>query len=130
MSHAILIFEEVSVSAKNHKVFTVDKLHVRSGNDNNGSFCWRNLREHKVGEGDGTDGELWVGPSVLRGHRADDPQAPDHYRRPHAQVQVAARKYLQLCIFSTKYLGGYIFHEVLRWLPTLNIDVSFYDKPR
>lgn len=120
MSHAIVIFEEVSVSTKDHNVFSEDKLHVRSGNDNNGSFCWRNLREHEVGQGDGTDGELWVGSGVLRGNGADDPQAADHHRRPHAQVQVAAREYLLLlCSFSIVFfIGG------LPWIVTFPFMIS------
>lgn len=121
MSHAIVIFEDVS--AKNHNVFTVDKLHVRSGNDNNGSFCWRNLRKHKVGEGDGTDGELRVGAGVLRGHSADDPQAADYNRGPHAQVQVATREYHSFCCM-------FPLHHAVPCLLTLNVNVSFYDKRR
>lgn len=84
MSHATAIFE--GVSEKNHIVSTKDKLHVRSGNDNNGSFCWGNLREHEIGEGDGFDGELRFGDGLLRRHRPDDPQAPDNDRRSNAQI--------------------------------------------
>lgn len=93
------------VLLKNRKIFTKESFHVRSGNDNNGSFCWRNMREHEVGPGNGSDGELWIGSRLLRRDGADDPQAAYHHCRPHAQVQVATG---ELRVFH--YDQSQIFH--------------------
>lgn len=87
MSHAIVIFGS---PRRFLTFFASNKLHVRSGNDNNGSFCWGNLREHETGERDGSYGKLRIGACLLRRHGSDDPQAVDHHRGPHAEVQVAA----------------------------------------